>query len=107
MAPAMGGLGPHDAPGFPVGPLDKEPKPQSLDDGGSAFPHSHEKLDHPKWSVSSGMTLRDWFAGMALQPYLAKIPPAATYDDVAERAYRVADAMLKARRHRRVKGGER
>ena len=38
------------------------------DDGGSAFPFAEATTD---FSVSPGMTLRDWFAGQALQGLLA------------------------------------
>lgn len=38
------------------------------DDGGPAFPFAEATTD---FSVSPGMTLRDWFAGMAMQGLLA------------------------------------
>ena len=48
------------------------------------------------------MTLRDWFAGQALSGQLAFSPPDSfdklhTPNDVAERMYEFADAMLRAR----------
>lgn len=63
----------------------------SKDDSGSAFPH------HPNHHESGhGMTLRDWFAGQALQGFLAN--PNATQDWIAKfaasSAYAMADAML-------------
>jgi len=60
--------------------------------GGPAFPPVHDPAKH-----DSGMSLRDYFAGQALEwagsnewfnPYPAH---------VAERAYNMADAMLRAR----------
>jgi hypothetical protein len=57
-----------------------------INDGGPAFPM------HPN-SWEYGMTLRDWFAGQALEGlsyhYTAK--------DAVKLAYEMADAMLKAR----------
>jgi hypothetical protein len=51
--------------------------------------------------VATGMTLRDWFAGMALQGYIAghsgdnSVFPECGF--AAKRCYDYADAMLKAR----------
>ena len=67
-------------------------------DGGPAFPRPHGHLpDHPYYSGNSaeaGMSLRDWFAGQALE--------GRGYDgwgaqDIAEMAYEIADAMIAAR----------
>ena len=44
-----------------------------------------------------GMTLRDWFAGMAMSGDLCHGIDSCTDSKLAEWAYRVADAMLKAR----------
>lgn len=51
-----------------------------------------------------GLTLRDYFAGQAMQGWLASYPeseqhPVATHHEnmVAELSYLMADAMLKAR----------
>ena len=61
---------------------------QPINDGGPAYPV-------PSLAVSSGMTIRDYFAAAALQGNL--IEPTASNDDVAKWAYSLADAMLKAR----------
>ena len=46
----------------------------------------------------SGMTLRDYFAAKAMQTYMNnEVWNPNTYKDAAEKSYRVADAMLKAR----------
>lgn len=69
-----------------------------IDNGGSAFPlagssdYSHAPQD--------GMSLRDWFAGMALSsmtvsPDYNKGP---CNQAMAERAYVIADAMLAVRK---------
>jgi hypothetical protein len=43
------------------------------------------------------MTLRDWFAGQALAGLVSYVVEGATFENVAEDAYKAADAMLKAR----------
>lgn len=79
-------------------------------DGGMAFPcEQHETLDGT-WNQTfdPGMSLRDWFAGMALQGLLSadiakkanpKLPAWCEPEDgeLAGVAYGVADAMIKAR----------
>lgn len=70
-----------------------------IKDGGAAFPGRHtgphptraeEKVEY--WT--NGMSLRDYFAGQALQGILANQFP---YDDVPREAYKYADDMLKMR----------
>ena len=82
-----------------------------VDDGGPAFPTRGEDFidgpqgRHPQsaWGMQpkEGMTLRDYFAGKALQGMLAGYggDSNATIDEYASDAYRYADAMLKARSH--------
>lgn len=74
------------------------------DDGGPAFPKPCDECSHqgccggapPCSAGQSGMSLRDWFAGMALSGN-----PQATEDDgYAAWAYKVADAMLAERQKR-------
>ena len=64
------------------------------DTGGSAFPQAVATL-------ASGMTLRDYFAAKAMQGILASSAPITRKIDVdqlvAVVAYKIADAMLKAR----------
>lgn len=60
-------------------------------DGGPAFP---AKLDYVQFST--GMTLRDWFAGMALQGIVRTSRAERPHHD-SELAYKHADAMLSAR----------
>lgn len=76
------------------------------DTGGYAFPHTTEHLHKP---VTAGMTLRDYFAAKAMAA-LSGCPTwrEALYDEknrngldatafTAATAYKLADAMLKAR----------
>jgi hypothetical protein len=46
---------------------------------------------------SRGMTLRDYFAAKAMQAILGAGISSDQYEDDAEQAYVIADAMLKAR----------
>lgn len=87
---------------------------KKIEDGGLAFPgkrmeeigfvniggdieKTFAEAEHP------GMSLRDWFAGQALAGMLASETDGSTYreDHAAERAYRMADAMLTARKEGR------
>ena len=68
------------------------------DDGGRAFPAAATNLTF----ASSGMTLRDYFAAKAMQGMLANPKLHAQIlmagqSWIEESAYKVADAMLKAR----------
>lgn len=70
-------------------------------DGGSAFPQVHY-WDDGSVTSKGGMSLRDWFAGQALDGILSgpcsrENVPVSEWLDVPEYAYRIADAMLKAR----------
>jgi hypothetical protein len=60
-----------------------------------ARPHSEDK-DFIHFA-QSGMTLRDYFAAKALQGMLAEISLKATPKEFADQAYKISDAMLKAR----------
>jgi len=84
-----------------------------MNDGGHAFPNHHipPTKDFPGWLGSSGMSLRDWFAGMALSSILSinqtlmegliKASNKCGIKDFSETAalecYELADAMLKER----------
>lgn len=60
-------------------------------DGGPAFPIPNSDLPgsyHP----SAGMTLRDWFAGMAIGSV-----DRISNEDICTRAYAIADKMLEVR----------
>ncbi len=61
-----------------------------INDGGPAFPRPN--TDYCVGQV--GMTLRDWFAGQALTAMNLGIEPSEN----AEWAYKIADAMLEARK---------
>ena len=67
--------------------------------GGPAYPIS---IPGSGDNGAHGMSLRDWFAGLAMMAGLGKAFTGAagdTYDErVAKAAYGMADTMLKARR---------
>lgn len=64
--------------------------------GGAAFPYAAVHGCNGEY----GMTLRDYFAARVLQNFRDQIGSQSDqrwFDQVAEGAYRMADAMLKAR----------
>jgi len=78
----------------------------SINNGGPAFPVStrveecdggYGHQDGPTTYQFGGMTLRDYFAAKAMQGILATHPPASELGTFVQYAYRIADAMLKAR----------
>jgi hypothetical protein len=58
--------------------------------GGPAFPYYH-----PDLGGAAGMTLRDYFAAKAMNAFLSR--DGGTLEMDAKAAYKMADAMLKAR----------
>jgi hypothetical protein len=73
-----------------------------IKDGGAAFPHQAQNWDSDcgcyvkNLNYERGITIRDWFAGQALTK--ASQGSSRTADDIAKRAYYIADAMLIARK---------
>lgn len=63
-------------------------------DGGPAFPCSFKRNDRDVTN-RKGMSLRDWFAGMALRGIEIEEQADLVYS--AKEAYMVADAMLEER----------
>jgi len=66
----------------------------------SAFPHGpqFDQFGEEIYDFHPGMTLRDWFAGQALADSSWTKCPSNTLEQLADSAYRMADAMLKALR---------
>ena len=66
--------------------------------GGPAFPCDLTSYDDEVRIQYQGMTLRDYFAAKAMQAMESReLPKSILAIDVAEAAYEMADAMLKAR----------
>lgn len=60
-----------------------------------AFPFEEKTGDGSHWHSHPGMTLRDWFAGQAVTGEAATQGDSIwRAEDLAERAYAVADALL-------------
>ena len=75
----------------------------TTDTGGPAFP-CHPGIENP---IYDGMFLRDYFAAKVIQGICANpddihVPEDETYDqyvdEISRSAYKIADAMLEARR---------
>ena len=62
-----------------------------------AYPYMHKHPTSGQTTISEGMDLRDYFAGMALLGLLASdvTSPLETF---VKQSYRVADAMMKQRK---------
>jgi len=89
-----------------------------MNDGGPAFPRLEREYDsminHEFWRTEKGMSLRNWFAGMALMGITTKPQPLegvvnkfnlTPCQAVAIVAYDVADAMLIEREKQREMSG--
>ena len=73
-----------------------------IDDGGPAFPCDLTMYDQEVVNEFQGMTLRDHFAGQAMQGMFTSEDDSFMYtsknfDYRAKQSYEMADAMLKAR----------
>lgn len=64
--------------------------------GGPAFPFAHVFKEQAVFC--DGMTLRDYFAAKALGGFAADHSLCGTCEEMAEWAYKFADAMLEARK---------
>lgn len=68
--------------------------------GGPAFPVYDHHADGQQFLAEVGMTLRDYFAAKAMQGATTGdggLPDSSYCQQIARRAYEMADAMLKAR----------
>ncbi len=68
----------------------------SKNDGGSAFPFMPQANSGEWASGQTGMSLRDWFAGMAMHQIFVT-GGWSEYKNVAREAYVIADAMIAER----------
>ena len=51
----------------------------------------------PSPNMNTGMTMRDYFAAKAMQGLISEPSIQGTMEEFANRAYAIADAMMKAR----------
>lgn len=65
-------------------------------DGGPAFPQPMDDMGTLR-AKTEGMSLRDWLAGQAIAAITDNARDEREIDIVTNRAYRIADAMLRAR----------
>ena len=65
--------------------------------GGPAFPVDTYDTELNKIIQSHGMTLRDYFAAKAMQGDISAGAHDGEFPAISERAYKMADEMLKAR----------
>lgn len=75
-------------------------KTESHDDGGPAFPFAKEMETIQGLQFSTGMSLRDWFAGQALTGLLAgQFSESGRWNlnDLPKESFKIADAMIVAR----------
>jgi len=76
---------------------------QEINDGGPAFPRTEEiqssECGNQMRFGSQGMSLRDWFAGKAIDAAcdMEKCDVCPSFLGAAKRAYLLADAMLRER----------
>jgi len=67
-----------------------------------AFPRPFSEdtyLEGIDYLAQDGMTLRDYFAAKAMQGFMGSSWNVKSFEDMASKAYQLADAMLKAREH--------
>ena len=69
---------------------------KTVDDGGPAFPVPNDANTNGQ----EGMSLRDWFAGHALEGYMSILDSRKNpdYQEDATFMYQMADAMIAARK---------
>ena len=65
-----------------------------------AYPYMHKHPTSGQTTISEGMDLRDYFAGMALQTLIAR-QRTILADDVKE-SYVIADLMIQQRNNKEV-----
>ena len=66
-------------------------------EGGTVFPHNLLRAGDDQTDlnyISTGISRRDWLAGLAMQGYLASEGMGADGVRVAEHAYEIADIMI-------------
>ena len=65
-----------------------------------AYPYMHKHPTSGQTTISEGMDLRDWFAGIAMQTLIVR-KQTILADDV-KKSYEIADLMIKQRNNNEV-----
>ena len=65
-----------------------------------AYPYMHKHPTTGQTTISEGMDLRDWFAGIAMQTLIVR-KQTILADDV-KKSYEIADLMIKQRNNNEV-----
>jgi hypothetical protein len=75
-------------------------EPEPIENGGPAFPHHVYKFENSmsKHGIFDGMSLRDYFAGVALSSNIGWGEEGYQFANAARDCYRMADAMIEARK---------
>jgi len=70
---------------------------EAKQDGGPAFPGAYLSGSHGDYftAYESGMSLRQWYAGKALQGLLAHYGAGKTRDDLSALSFQYADDMIR------------
>lgn len=68
----------------------------SKDTSGQAFPMMRDQSHEERFIIEPGMTLRQWYAGLAMQGTIASQTPDESIDPemCAKWCFEVADAMI-------------
>jgi len=72
-----------------------------------AYPYMHKHPTSGQTTMSDGMDLRDWFAGLAMQSYIQINAYGDVGNDevrdkyIAQGAYEIADAMIEIKKQRK------
>ena len=72
---------------------------KEIQDGGPAFPnleYTRHLREGERYELKNGMTLRDWFAGQAINN-IRSVYDEDEYDQLSKQAYKIADALLAER----------
>ena len=69
-------------------------KETKVDNGGYVYPNTLQHLQEVGYGISLGITRRDWLAGLAMQGLLTKAEQYVSGRELADVAYKYADAMI-------------
>jgi len=59
-----------------------------------AFPMMRDQSHEERFIIEPGMTLRQWYAGLAMQMKLGASGTSIEFEEMAKRCFQMADAMI-------------